>query len=61
MRFFSFAWLLLTLLLTGLSYTFLGHNYEQAMRNAAITGLTCLTLYIISLATYVYLRRKKLL
>jgi hypothetical protein len=61
MRFFSFAWLLLTLLLTGFSYAFLGHNYEQALRNAAIAGLTCLVLYSVCLATYMYLRCKKLL
>lgn len=56
----SLVWLLLTLLLAGLAYVFLGINYEQSMRSAEMTLLGCLVLYFLFVIAYGWLKSNKM-
>lgn len=61
MRYISFTWFALTLLLTALAYIFLGLNYEQSIHSAAVVFLTSTAVYAIVILIYWYLRQKKVI
>lgn len=59
MRYISFTWFALTLLLTVLAYVFLGLNYEQSIRSAAVVFSASMATYAIVILIYWFLRQKK--
>jgi uncharacterized membrane-anchored protein len=59
MRYISFTWFALTLLLTGLTYIFLGLNYEQSIHRAAVVFSASVAVYTIVMLLYWFLKQKK--
>lgn len=59
MRIISGTWWLLTLVLCGLAYVFLGHNYEQSVHHAAVVFATSATLYALVALVYGWPQRKE--
>ena len=58
MRYVSLAWFLLTLVLSGLTYSFLGINYEQSIHQATIVFLTSLGIYTFAVLIYWFMKRR---
>lgn len=58
MRYISLTWCLLTLVLSGLTYIFLGINYEQSIHQATIVFSTSLAVYALTVLIYWFMKRK---
>lgn len=58
MRYILLTWFLLTLALSGLTYIFLGINYEQFIQHATIVLSTSLAVYALTVLIYWFMQRK---